>query len=253
MQISKKEIIFFKSHGWLKVNSFLNKSELKVVKNKINNFLKKNASKYSGRDINYLDNTKNFSKINSFHRLHDLKWIKSFIKQDKIYNNTKKLLNTKKLELKASEYFAKPKRKGLPVPIHQDNYYWNVVGNKALTLWIALTESSKKNGAIFYFDKSHRSGILKHKASYAKGSSQTIKNQKSLKKFKKITPELNIGDALFHHCNIIHGSPKNKSSISRKGLTIQFKDRYSKYNKKLIRKYEKNLIKQIHNRETAST
>ena len=147
-----------------------------------------------------------------------MKWIKSFIKQDKIYNNTKKLLNSKKLELKNIRVFLQNQRKkGLPVPVHQDNYYWNVVGNKALTLWIALTESNKKNGAIFYFDKSHRSGILKHKASYAKGSSQTIKNQTSLKKFKKITPELNIGDALFHHCNIIHGSPKNKSSI-KKGL-----------------------------------
>ena len=73
--------------------------------------MKKNAYKYSGRDINYLGNTKKFSKINSFHRLHDLKWIKSFIKQDKIYNNTKKLLNSKKLELKASEYFANQKEK----------------------------------------------------------------------------------------------------------------------------------------------
>ena len=37
------------------------------------------------------------------------------------------LLTTKNIELRASELFAKPKNYGLKVPIHQDNYYWNVM------------------------------------------------------------------------------------------------------------------------------
>ena len=149
------------------------------------------------------------------------------------------------MELRASELFAKPKKSGLRVPIHQDNYYWNVIGGNALTLWIALSPSIKENGALFYFNKSHKMGILEHKPSFSKGSSQTIKNKKILKRFKKIYPILKTGDALIHNCLIVHGSSRNRSNISRKGFTFQFKTKKSKYDYVKIKEYEKKLNYQI--------
>ena len=143
----------------------------------------------------------------------------------------------------------KPKKTGKSSPVHQDNFYWNIKDNKALNVWIACTNSSKKNGGVFYFEKSHKKGVLKHVPSFAKGSSQKIKNQKMLiKKYKRVLPQLNKGDALFHHCEIAHGSSANKSLTSRIGLTFQFKDKDSKYDKKLIKKYEKKLLYQVKQR-----
>ena len=48
---------------------------------------------------------------------------------------------------------------------------------------------------------------------------------------------------LIHHCLTIHGRMLIKSSKSR-GFTIQYKDKKSKYDKKLLSNY-KNLIKQL--------
>ncbi len=248
MNLNKKDIDFYTEHGWLKVSSMFKKKEISIIEKRIDFFFKKKASKYQGRDINFADNSKNLKNINSFHKLHDLNWIKKLSKVRKITNYTKQLIKSKKIELRASEYFAKPKKIGLPVPIHQDNFYWNIIGGKALTIWIALSQSSKKNGALFYFDRSHKEGVRDHIASFAKGSSQKIRYNRILKKYRKVTPKLKKGDVLFHHCEIIHGSPPNKSSYSRKGLTFQFKDKNSKYDKKLIKKYEKNLLKQIKKR-----
>ena len=249
MVLDFKKIDFFKSNGWLKVDSFLTEKEVNMITKKINLFLKKKSKNYNGRDINYTGDNSKISQINSFHKLHDLTAIKKFSEQKKITNFTKKLLESKKIALKASEYFAKPKKTGLPVPIHQDNYYWNIIGGKALTVWIALSKSQKKNGGVYYFEKSHKKGVLKHVPSFAKGSSQKIKNQKMLiKKYKKVLPQLNKGDALFHHCEIAHGSSANKSQTSRIGLTFQFKDKDSKYDKKLIKKYEKKLLYQVKQR-----
>jgi ectoine hydroxylase-related dioxygenase (phytanoyl-CoA dioxygenase family) len=248
MNLNKKNIDFFTQHGWLKITSMFKKKEIDIIEKKIDFFLKNKASQYKGRDINFADNSKNVKNINSFHKLHDVNWIKKLGNTKKITNFTKQLIKSKKIELRASEYFAKPKKIGLPVPIHQDNFYWNIIGGKALTIWIALSQSSKKNGALFYFDRSHKEGVCDHVASFAKGSSQKIKDNRILKKYKKITPTLKKGDALFHHCEIAHGSLPNKSSYSRKGLTFQFKDKNSKYDKKLIKKYEKNLLKQIKKR-----
>ena len=54
---------------------------------------------------------------------------------------------------------------GMPAPIHQDNFYWCVDGSNALTVWIALEDSGKKNGGIFYYDGTHKLGVLEHKPS----------------------------------------------------------------------------------------
>jgi len=236
-------------NGWIVKKNFLKKKEVLIIKNKVTSFLKKNYKKYKGRDINFLSEKKSFTNINTFHKLHDFKYIKKLSKKKLINDMVCSLLNSKKIELRASELFAKPKNYGLKVPTHQDNFYWNVIGGKALTIWIALSHSSKKNGGIFYYNKSHKNGILPHKSSFAKGSSQTIKNKKYLKKFKKIYPDLEIGDAVVHSSLVIHGSHRNKSNMSRKGLTFQFKTKESKYNYPLIKKYENKLQHQIKLRE----
>ena len=70
--------------------------------------------------------------------------VKKLSKKKIIKSHVNALLNTKKIKLRQSEYFAKPKGSGLPVPNHQDNFYWNVVGGNALTVWIALSKIKYK-------------------------------------------------------------------------------------------------------------
>ena len=103
----------------------------------------------------------------------------------------------------------------------------------------------KTNGGVHYYDGSHKFGILEHKASYAKGSSQMIENKNYLSQFKKSQPTLDVGDALIHHCLVVHGSSDNKSNYSRQGWTIQFKDINSIYNAQQKKIYEDSLEKQI--------
>ena len=176
--------------------------------------------------------------------MHDFKWVKNFSKQKKILTLIKTFLKSKP-ELRASELFFKPKKIGLPAPDHQDNFYWKVKNNNALTIWISLSSSDSKNGGVHYYNGSHKFGILKHKPSFAKGSSQKIKNQKFLKKFQKSTPKIKKGDILIHHALVVHGSKKNLSNRPRKGWTLQFKDKNSAYDIEAIKLYEKNLLKQI--------
>ena len=238
----------FNDNGWVKIRNFSTKSEINEIKKKINQFLRKNYKQYSGRDINFLSNKKDWKNINSFHKLHDCNFIQKFSKKKKIELLVKNFLNTKEIRLRASELFAKPKKYGLDVPIHQDNFYWCIKDAKALTMWIALEKTNKKNGGVFYFDKSHKLGLFKHVPSYKKGSSQMIKKNLKLKKLKKSYPSLNPGDCLIHHSLMVHGSNKNHSSNSRKGITFQFVNFYSKVDTIRKKKYEKSLKKQIQSR-----
>ncbi len=243
-KITEKEknniIRSYMSNGWVKIPKFLDKKELSSVKKKIDSLLNSKKKKYIGRDINYTDS----NEINSFHKMHDLKWVKKFSKKKQVKSFIKLFLNSDP-ELRASELFAKPKMFGLPAPVHQDNFYWKVKNNNALTVWVALCSSDSKNGGVFYYNGSHKKGVFKHVPSFAKGTSQKIKNLNALEKFKKTTPVLKPGDALIHHVLIAHGSKRNKSNRPRQGWTLQYKDKKSSYDNLAIAKYEKSLKKQI--------
>ena len=238
----------YQKNGWIKIRSFIKPYEIKEIRNKIDNFLKKKYDKYDARFINFVNNEKKPENINSFHKLDDCKWIRDFSQKKKLKTIVKKLLKTNFFKLRQAEYFAKPKKKGLSAPDHQDNFFWNLNDSNAITFWIALTDSNKKNGGIYYFNSSHNYGVLNHKKSYMKGTSQTVKDKKFLKKFSISCPSLKKGDALIHHSLIVHGSKKNKSNHSRKGITFQYIKNSAKIDLKKKIKYEKKLFEQIKKR-----
>ncbi len=224
------------------------KKKIKSFKSEIFSFLKKNHKKYQGRHVNYFGDVRAFKEISSFHRLQANKKIKKFAEFGVIYKIAQKLLN-KKPELRASELFIKKKGFGKPTPIHQDAYYWNVKNDEGLTLWVALTPSNKKNGSVFYYDKSHKMGVLKHKSSFVKGSSQKLNNLKKLNKLSKSTPNVNPGDVIVHNSLVVHGSFKNLSNQKRIGWTFCYKPKNTPYDLKRTKKFEKKLYFQINKRE----
>jgi len=249
MQILNKKLYKkYNNNGWVKIENLLSRKDVSKINHKINEFIEKKFKKYSGRDINFTGNKKNEKKfINSFHKLADSSLIVGLAKRSYIKDIAEYFLQSKSLFM-ASELFAKPARYGLPVPIHQDNYYWCVKNSNALTIWIALDKVTKSNGGLCYYEKSHQAGLFKHMSSFAKGSSQKIAKNNVLNQFKKKFPNLYPGDALIHHCLTIHGSKRNKTSFSRRGLTLQFRDKNSAIDKILKRNYEKQLKFQIKQR-----
>ena len=240
----------FDEKGWVKIKGFFSKKEIQSINNRINLFLKKNLKKYEGRDVNFSKEDINLNEINSFHKLSDAKWLRLLAKKKKIKDLSKYFIETKDTELRACELFAKPAKIGLPAPIHQDNFYWCVKNNRAITAWIAIDNCTKKNGAIFYFNGSHKLGVVEHEPSNQKGSSQKVKKIHKYNKYKIETPNLKIGDCLVHHCLVMHGSTKNTSEKSRRGFTFQFKDSNSKYDLKKKKLYERSLKKQLQERKS---
>ena len=60
-----------------------------------------------------------------------------------------------------------------------------------------------------------------------------------------MSPTRLLPECISHHSLVVHGSSKNMSKSSRKGWTIQFKDKNATYDLEQIKKYEKSLNDQI--------
>ena len=79
-----------------------------------------------------------------------------------------------------------------------------------------------------------------------KGSSQKIPDNiiKSLN-FSKIFPNINPGDCLVHHPEIIHGSSHNRSNFDRSGFVISFAANKSKVYMEKMKEYKEKLKKNL--------
>ena len=112
-------------------------------------------------------------------------------------------------------------------------------------MWIAVDKVTKSNGCLIYLEGSHKKGLLQHTPSGAKGTSQEIRKEVQINLNIKKYLCLNKGDAVIHHCEVIHGSKKNLTDRNRKSIVLSFKAKTSKYDKKKIDKYLKVLKKEL--------
>lgn len=228
----------YQKNGFAISRKVFDLDEVRFLEIEINNFISKKKKK--SKKIHLLK--KNI--VSSIHNISNFKLVKLLQKNKKIKKIIKNILgsNAKKF---GSEIFAKPPKIGKSIPPHQDNFFWCTKKNSGITIWIAINDSNKNNGGIYYYNGSHKFGLLEHELSYVPGTSQTIKNLNSLKIFKKNYPTLRAGDCLIHSSVAVHGSDENKSNKPRKGLTLRYISKNDNFDNLRKKYYERALRKNM--------
>lgn len=106
---------------------------------------------------------------------------------------------------------------------HQDYFYWYQMGcvfpNMA-TCFIAIDKSTKENGCLKFIPKSHLCGRMDHILYDGFSDSEANPERVELlkEKYGEIYAELEPGEAVIFHCNLLHASETNLSDRSRIGL-----------------------------------
>jgi ectoine hydroxylase-related dioxygenase (phytanoyl-CoA dioxygenase family) len=105
---------------------------------------------------------------------------------------------------------------------HQDYGYWYKNGflfpDAMISVMIALTKANKENGCLQVLKGSHKMGRIEHNfAGEQQGADMPFVEQ-ALEKFEKVYVEVEAGDALFFHSNILHMSEANLSDKPRWSL-----------------------------------
>lgn len=240
----KRYINNFNLSGFVVIRRLINLQEIKKCEIEVNRISKILINKYKPPYVNF---TKDH-RLNTAHNLNKI-FPRSYLMKIGKINLLKKILKglfNEKHIIRNLEIFAKPAKTGLAAPFHQDNFYWNLKNEKAVNIWIALDKVNKNNGGLIYLKKSHKLGTLSHTVSNTPGSSQEIKKYKINKfKFIKVSPKLNPGDCIIHHCNVIHGSNVNKSNQKRRAIVISFKAEKTKIDKEKMSKYLLKLKKKL--------
>lgn len=125
----------------------------------------------------------------------------------------------KPVRLYGSQVFAKPARVGTMVPAHQDMAYWPFSPEDMLSAWIALDDSTVRNGCVRFRVGSHRLGRLRHEVSGVAGNSLGLAEAVDLPEF---VAEVRRGSCVLHHSLTVHSSEPNRSEQARRGLVYVY-------------------------------
>jgi len=154
--------------------------------------------------------------------IYDERFLK-YCFNEKILNIIEQLVG-KNFALWNSSFFAKPALNGQATPWHQDGQYWPIRPLATCSVWLAIDDANSENGCLKFIKGSHKDKKLKkHKVN--KSEKLTL-NQELLKSeyIEKNSVDLILkrGQISLHDVYMVHGSEENKSSNSRRAMTMRF-------------------------------
>ena len=118
-----------------------------------------------------------------------------------------------------SKLMQKEPRVGGAWEWHQDYGYWYknqfMFPDQLLSVMIALTKANKENGCLQVIRGSHKLGRVNHGFAGEQVGADMVMVNNALKTMELVYVELEPGDALFFHPNILHRSEANLSDYPR--------------------------------------
>lgn len=177
---------------------------------------------------NYVDyinsNTRRTDLIEHKTKTHLIfSWANEIIFDENILNSVRPILGDDFLCWNSLIFHKKPQSNAF-VSMHQDQNYWGIIHDKALSVQIAISDSTEENGCLKLLPGSHREkykhvDFTQRDNLLARGQSVKSTNY-SDSKLKNI--ELSSGEGCIFHGNILHGSLPNRSSKHRLLFTIRY-------------------------------
>jgi ectoine hydroxylase-related dioxygenase (phytanoyl-CoA dioxygenase family) len=102
---------------------------------------------------------------------------------------------------------------------HQDYGYWYknqfMFPDQLLSVMTALTKANKENGCLQVIKGSHKLGRVNHGFSGEQVGADMVMVENALKTMELVYCEIEPGDALFFHSNLLHRSEANLSTEPR--------------------------------------
>jgi non-haem Fe2+, alpha-ketoglutarate-dependent halogenase len=150
-------------------------------------------------------------------------WLNDLIREERIVDSIEDLYG-ENLFCWASSFFIKEAEDPSFVSWHQDSTYWGLSSPDVVTAWVALSESTKENGALEVVPGTHLQDQIPHRDTFSKNNMLTRGQEVAVEVDPKsaVMLELEPGEMSLHHVRLIHGSAPNPSKRRRIGFAIRY-------------------------------
>jgi len=101
---------------------------------------------------------------------------------------------------------------------HQDYGYWyqnGVLSPNLTSAYIAVDQATRQNGCLQVIRGSHKLGRIEHVLTGDQAGADQERVEEILKRYELVYVEMEPGDTLFFHANMLHRSDQNRSDNPR--------------------------------------
>jgi ectoine hydroxylase-related dioxygenase (phytanoyl-CoA dioxygenase family) len=129
-----------------------------------------------------------------------------------------------------SKMIMKDARVGGAWAWHQDYGYWyqnNVLFPDLVSVFLAVDPATRVNGCLQVVPGSHRLGRIDHVLTGEQAGADRQRVEEVLKRLPLVHVEMEPGDALFFHPNLLHRSDRNTSPDPRWSLICCYNARHN--------------------------
>ena len=127
-----------------------------------------------------------------------------------------------------TKVILKEPRTGGAFSVHQDFGYWYACGtldpNAMMSVIVAVDAADVGNGCLHVLAGSHRLGRLEHGHAGEQAGADPASVEQARARFPTVACELEPGDVLFTHSNLVHWSGPNTSERWRRAIICAFND-----------------------------
>lgn len=156
--------------------------------------------------------------------IHD-PFIHHLLKSDRLLKIVEKIIGPN-IALFGAHYIAKRPYDGKPVGWHQDGSYWPLEPMDVVSLWVAGTSSTVKNGCMRVIPGTQNKRLLKPSEMMQVDTEEYVLDlaihPDQIDDSDAVDIEMEAGDVSVHNPFIIHGSNANLSDQWRMGLTLRY-------------------------------
>ena len=233
----------FDEQGYVVIKGFLSAEELNELRREIARYIEETLPNVPSSDV-FFEVKNDPTTIKQLVRMcaYD-SYFEELISSDRFQSLAELLLGNKVVG-KNMQWFNKPVEVSRATPPHQDGYYFMLLPNEAITMWLALDEVGEDNGCVRYVQGSHLRGLRAHERTTTPGFSQAIPDYSVDDAQREVPIAAVPGDLLVHHSLTIHRADANHSKRKRRALGIIYYSSVAKEDSQRLQSYQRELASQ---------
>lgn len=213
VKLSPQQIEAYERDGYVIVKQFCSKKEIDKL---YTIAVEDNAMKNNALDLN--DQSGKKTRLSLWFTPNNTAF-GYLTRSEKMISNVDKLIEGEGVCHFHSKLMQKEPRVGGAWEWHQDYGYWYknqfMFPEQLISVMVALTAANKQNGCLQVIKGSHKIGRVNHGFAGEQVGADMVMVENCLKTMELVYVELQEGDALFFHSNLLHRSEANLSDHPR--------------------------------------
>lgn len=219
-QLTQEQISFYREHGFLVVEEFLEADELPHWQKTLHKAVAhRQHQRLPGGSENFNTFT-NKAFLQCLNLWKEHAGMRKLILDERIGKMATALEGVQGLRVWHDQALIKEPW-AEPTAWHQDNTTWSFSSDHAISIWIALDDVTLQNGCLFFLPGSHKHRLEKHIRTNS-GVGEFFKHYPEFSATEPIPATMKAGSCSFHNGLMVHGAHANMSPRPRRAMTCAY-------------------------------